>query len=97
MDVAHLSLTQATELVGHYMLTSDATISRIESLAEVPAGHRSGSRRQLAYLLCLAYRVDPSDFGLGPDDIPPNIEVRPRGPHGAASTKWYCRDLALAA
>ena len=85
-DVAGLNLDEAATLAGHWMLTSKATISRLEQQPELPAGHRSGSRRQLAYVLCLAYRVDPADFGLGPGDLPVGLRIPPRRD---SSTTWY--------
>lgn len=59
------------------MLTTESTISRLESLPSEPSGHRSASRRQLAYILCHVYGVDPAEFGLSPDDLPPGIDLKP--------------------
>jgi hypothetical protein len=87
-DVAGLTLDEAATLAGRWMLTSKATISRLEAQNELPIGHRSASRRQLAYVLCLAYRVDPADFGLGSSDLPPGLRIPHRRHHGA-STSWY--------
>lgn len=90
-DVAKLSLDQAVALAAEYVLTSTATISRLESLAEVPTGARARHRRQVAYVLCRAYRVDPAEFDLDPDDCPPGLTIRPRTPAdlGDSPTNWY--------
>lgn len=74
-DVARLSLADAASIAGRLMLTSDATISRLEGLDQAPSGPRSGSRRQLAFVLCLAYQVDPAEFGLTIDDLPPGLQA----------------------
>jgi hypothetical protein len=92
-DLADLNLDQAAALAGFWMRTTRSTVQRLETLQAVPTGPKSGSKRQLAYVLCLAYRVDPADFDLSPDDLPPGIKIRPR--RTAASTIWY-RDATAA-
>jgi hypothetical protein len=89
--MAGLRQDQAAALVGYWMLTSEATISRLEDVPAVPAGPRSKSRRQLAYVLCLCYEVDPAEFGLTPDDLPSGIRIpkRTRINGRVSSTKWY--------
>lgn len=89
-DVAQLSLDEAVELAGHYTLTSAATISRLEDLSVVPTGPRARRRRATAYVLCLAYRVDPAELELGPEDAPPGTEIPPRTPADlvVSPTKW---------
>lgn len=91
-DVAGYSMEQAVELVSTYMLTTKSTISRLEQQTEAPNGHRAAGRRQLAYILCVAYGVDPADFGLTPDDLPPGISraMRTHESQGRGlSTNWY--------
>lgn len=60
-------------MAGYFVICSDSTISRIESLDTIPDGPRSTRRRQLAYVLCLAYRVDPGELGLTDGDNPPGL------------------------
>lgn len=86
--VAGLTLDDAAALAGHYMLTTGSTISRLESLDVVPTGPRARSRRQLAYVLCRAYRVDPAEFGLDGGDVPPGVTIPDRSTD--SPTKWYC-------
>lgn len=86
-DVAGLTLAEAAEHAARYMATTDATISRLESLSSEPIGPRQQSRRQLAYVLCLLYGVDPAEFGLRQADVPEAVRnVIPIG-----------RDLAVTA
>ena len=75
------------------MLTTDSTISRLESLNEVPSGPRNQSRRQLAYILCMAYMVDPAEFELTADDLPPGLAVTDRTAGGQQElpTIWTTR------
>lgn len=99
-DVAGLRLDQAADLASAWVLTSSATISRLEDRADMPTGGRSRSQRQRAYILCLAYGVDPAELGLGPDDLPTNmvIPARTLGEQGKPSTIWFTRTSeALAA
>ena len=86
-DVAGLTLSQAADLVGHFLPTTDATISRLESRATPPVGPRQRSRRMLTYVLCMAYGVDPADFGVSDDDMPDEMHIPPRR-EGMSSTKW---------
>lgn len=90
-DIARLRLADAAELASTYMLTSTAAISRLESRHDMPTGSRSQSQRQRAYILCVAYGVDPAELGLSPEDLPPNMEIEPRTPGelGISSTEWY--------
>jgi len=90
--VAHLTLEQATSLAGRFILTTKSAISRLEQLDDVPTGPRSASKRARAIVLCKVYEVDPAEFGLSDDDLPPGIHIPPRtpGPDGRASlTGWY--------
>lgn len=75
-DVAEMSLERAVAAAGDYLLTSTSTISRLESSTDVPTMAR---QRQLALVLCLAYDVDPAEFGLSPDDAPTGWGVWPSG------------------
>lgn len=74
-DVAGMTLAEAMRAASRVMLTTDVTISRLEALPVVPAGPRQGSRRQLAYVLCRSYRVDPEEFGLSENDLPPGMRA----------------------
>lgn len=96
-DLAHLTLSQAAALAGHWMLTTDSTISRLEGSDDLPSGPRNRSRRQLAYILCMAYMVDPADFGLTPEDLPPGLRVTARTPGEQAElpTIWTTVDAQI--
>lgn len=98
-DIAQLTLHQAAELANNFMITSYGSINRLERTTEAPTGRL---RRQLAFVLCRAYRVDPAEFGLGEDDIPPGVAIPDRSAEVAVtSTKWdgaiESRRLRLAA
>lgn len=91
-DVAGYTLAEAVGLAGRFVLVTDSTISRLEAMEVQPSGPRAGGRRQLAYILSVAYGVDPAEFGLSPDDLPPGLSIPPRsrGDDGSVlSTKWY--------
>ena len=45
----------------------------------------------MAYLLCLTYELDPAQFGLDPDDLPPGIRETVGRDLGLPSTRWYDR------
>lgn len=79
-DVARLKGKEAAELISPYFFTSGATISRLEAMEEVPSplDGKMRARRQLAFVLLRAYRMDPTDFDLSDDDLPPGIEIPPR-------------------
>lgn len=90
-DLNRFTLDDAVRLVGQFMLTSGGSISRLEDLDEMPSGGRSASRRQLAYILCLCCQVDPAEFGLSSDDLPPGLTIPARTLNDQgepASTKW---------
>lgn len=90
-DMAGLRLQDAADLASRWMLTSTAAISRLEARTEAPGGGRQQSQRQRAYILCLAYEVDPAELDLGPDDLPPNLAVPNRTPADLreSPTIWY--------
>lgn len=89
-QVADLTLGEAAELASRFTLTDASTISRLESMTEPPTGARSKSQRQRAYILCLAYEVDPASLGLGPDDLLVDVVIPFRTPSDLreASTIW---------
>jgi hypothetical protein len=93
-DVAHYSLDEAATLAGNYMLTTASTISRLESVDEEPTGNRQRSRRNLAYVLCMAYNVDPAEFGLGPSDLPPGVAIKRRSSSGSTKCRTDIRGPA---
>lgn len=74
-DIAGFNLNQAAAMAGYFVICSDSTISRLETLHEMPEGPRGSRRRQLAYVLCLAYRIDPIDLGLDSNDTPPGLAL----------------------
>ena len=69
-------------------------MSRLESMVDVPMGPRQYRNRQVAYVLCHAYRVDPAEFGLDDGDRPPGVTITPRSEDGA-STIWYSDTVAM--
>lgn len=76
MQVAGMNLDAAVAAVGKYMLTSPATIVRLEKEPVAPrTTGKDKQRRQLATLLCYLYGIDPGELGLGPDDLPPGIRA----------------------
>lgn len=86
-QVAGLTMDQAVTLAGTYMLTSKATIHRLEKSDYAPTVFgKDKQRRQLAYVLCVAYGVDPAEFGLSSGDMPPGVELAPRS---GSVTEWY--------
>lgn len=97
--IAGISGEEAAERAGQYMRTTKQTVHRLEALDEEPTGQRQRSRRQLAYVLCAhVYHVDPAEFGLGDDDVPPALRATEVA---VTSTKWdgaiESRRLRLAA
>lgn len=66
-DVAELTLSEAAEGVNRWMVTSAATIGRLEQLEHPPGDRR---RRQLAYTACVVYGIDPVQLGLSVEGIP---------------------------
>ncbi|HSS09405.1 MAG TPA: hypothetical protein VLL25_05945 [Acidimicrobiales bacterium] len=66
-DVARLRLDQATERMARFLIVSTATISRLESLAEIPTDPR---QLRTAFVACLVYGVDPAEMGLSPKGLP---------------------------
>lgn len=85
-DVAGYTLDEAVALAGNFMLTTASTVSRLEGLDSEPVGNRQGSRRQLAYVLCRAYGVNPAEFGLTANDMPPGVTIPART--ADSSTIW---------
>jgi hypothetical protein len=69
-DVALLTVRQVEDKTGGYV--SRSALSRIEALTEPPAKIADRRRALVAVLL---YRVDPAEFGLGPEDVPPLIDI----------------------
>lgn len=72
-ELQHFSQEHAAERLRDFYVTSEATISRMEALAEAP---KTKKRRQLAWALLVSYGVDPSDLGLGVEDRPPMAVAR---------------------
>jgi hypothetical protein len=52
---------------------SRASLARLEARDTVPVRRQDRAR---AILVLLLYGVDPADFGLGPDDLPPATDLR---------------------
>lgn len=86
---AHLTLDDAVSAVSRYMPVHGTTVSRLEQHPELPMGRQSLRHRMLAYLLCLTYGLDPEQFGLDPDDLPPGIRESVGRDLGLPSTRCY--------
>lgn len=71
-DIHGFTQERAAERLADFLETTGATISRLESLNEVP---KTPKRRHLAWALCASYGVDPTDLGLTDDDRPPLVIV----------------------
>lgn len=85
-------MIDAVRLISRWLTTTTASISRLEHEPAVPAGPRSERKRQLACMLCLCYGVDPGEFNLSPDDLPPGWKIPPRRRTRSGdmpSTNWY--------
>lgn len=65
-----MTLEDAVAAIGRYMLTSTATIARLENLPDEPSG---GTRRALACVAAISYGLDPAQFGVGLGDVPAAI------------------------
>lgn len=76
-----MTLDEAVDAVGAYMLTSTASISRMEDSIAEPKDSR---RRALAFLAARSYQFDPAQFGVSLDDVPKAIAdaIRASGPGG---------------
>lgn len=72
-ELQHFSQEHAAERLRDFYVTSEATISRMEALAEPP---KTKKRRQLAWALLVSYGVDPTDLGLTIEDRPPMAVAR---------------------
>lgn len=68
-DSGHTIRTAAMAL-GQF---SHATVTRLEALDEEPTKLRD---RQRAFMLLVLYGYDPEEFGLGPEDVPPVIDLK---------------------
>ena len=66
--LAHLTQEDAAAALTAYYETTGATISRLESLDDVPD---TKGRRQLAWALCVSYGVSPTELDLTDEDRPP--------------------------
>ncbi len=76
MQVAGLNLKEAVQAVSYFTRTSESTILRLEKRGAAPRNWgKDADTRELATLLCLVYCVDPIEFDLSPDDLPPGIRA----------------------
>lgn len=70
-EQADLTIRDVERLTGSYV--SRSALSRLEARDLVP--DKIGDRRK-ALLVVLLCRVDPVDFDLGPEDVPPMIDLQ---------------------
>jgi hypothetical protein len=64
---------------------SRAGLARLEERAEVPDRRADRAR---AVMVLVLYGVDPADFDLGPDDLPPATDLRALIGLRSARTGW---------
>jgi hypothetical protein len=69
-EAAGLTVRDVDRMTGSYVTKS--ALSRLEDMVAVP--EKIADRRR-ALVALLLYRVDPTDFGLGPEDVPPLIDI----------------------
>lgn len=88
-DHAHLTLDEAVARIGQFKLTSTGSVSRMESSPTEPTDPR---RRELACVAAIVYGLDPAQFGVGSDDLPPGTkrQIEALFPE-IALTIWYSK------
>lgn len=89
-----MTLDEAVAAVGRYMLTSTASISRMEDSLGEPTDPR---RRALAYLCALVYKLEPEQFGMTLEDLPAALAAavsRERAAQPSSSTGSLLRGVA---
>jgi hypothetical protein len=64
---------------------SRATLNRLEARSTAPIRRQDRGR---ALLVLILYGVDPADFGLEPDDLPPATDLRALRDLRSARTGW---------
>lgn len=69
-ESANLTVRGVEDLTDGYV--SKSTLSRLEDLSHVPEKKKD---RQRAVVCLVLYNVDPTDFGLGPDDWPELVDL----------------------
>lgn len=72
-DAYGYSYQDTVNAVSPFIPTSDMSLKRHEELPELPSDTR---RRQLIYLLALAYGYEPESFGLTESDCNPAFDMR---------------------
>lgn len=89
---AGMTLKEAVAEIGKHHLTSEATISRMENSDDVP---RDPRRRALACVAALVYGLDPTQFGVGSDDLPPGtvLDLNATRAQVMSLTKWYAANV----
>lgn len=68
-------------------LISRATLDRLEKHPTVPRRRQDRAR---AVIVLVFYGVDPCEFGLGPDDVPPATDLRALTVLRTAASGWLC-------
>jgi hypothetical protein len=86
-EFAGMTLNEAVAEIGRHYLTSGPTISRLEDSLEVPTDKR---RRALACIAAIVYGLDPAQFGVSSDDLPPGTvnDIIATRMEGKRSTRW---------
>jgi hypothetical protein len=70
-------------------LVPRSSLFNFEKREAVP---RIPQARYKAVLLCVLYGVDPTDFELGPDDVPPAIDLRALRKLARRKLAWFTAD-----
>lgn len=90
-DYAGLTLDEAVAAIGQFKLTSTGSLSRMESSEGEPTDRR---RRELACVAAIVYGLDPGQFGVGSDDLPPGTVSQINATYeGLVSTIWKAKVL----
>lgn len=96
-EFASMTLDEAVAAVARYMLTSTASISRMEDSLAEPKDPR---RRALAYLCALVYKLEPGQFGVTLEDLPAALAVAvraERGPTGGSPIRERAAQPSISA
>jgi len=81
---AGFNLRDVEERLAPYI--SRATLNRLEALETEPVRRQDRSR---AFLVLILYGINPADFGLGPDDRPPAMDLRALSRLRLARPGWF--------
>lgn len=72
-EARRLQTREVAQIVSRVVMVSHATIARLEKELNAPTDRR---RRSVAVLCALLYGIEPEDFGLSLEDLPPLLDGR---------------------